>query len=73
MWREGVDWIHVAQVRDKEQSPSWQANRFSASQETPHFMEPLGSSPYSQQPATCLYPKPDRASLTPGSYKWSPS
>ena len=26
-------------------------------------MELEGSSPYSQEPATCLYPEPDRSSL----------
>jgi len=36
-----------------EQSPSG-ANRFSASEEIPpHFMEPNGSLPHSQVPATC--------------------
>ena len=25
---------------------------------SPHFMEPEGSLPYSQQPATCPYPEP---------------
>jgi hypothetical protein len=28
-------------------------------------MEPEGSSPYSQQPATCPYPEPDRSSHAP--------
>jgi hypothetical protein len=28
-------------------------------------MEPQGSSPYSQEPATCPYPEPDRSSLCP--------
>jgi hypothetical protein len=52
-------------------------------------MEPEGSSPYTQEPATCPYPEPDQSSLrptplsnirfniilpsTPGSSKWSPS
>jgi hypothetical protein len=27
-----------------------------------HFMEPEGSFPYSQEPSTCPYPKPDRSS-----------
>jgi hypothetical protein len=39
-----------------EQSPSWEANRFSASQEnSPHFMEPEGVLPHSQVPATRPY------------------
>ena len=42
-----------------ELSPSGEANRFSASQEIfPHFMEPDGSLPKSQVPATCPYPEP---------------
>ena len=28
----------------------------------PHFMGPEGLLPHSQQPATCLYPEPDRSS-----------
>jgi hypothetical protein len=39
-----------------EQSPSWEANGFSASQEiSPHFMEPQGSSPHSQVPHLSLF------------------
>jgi hypothetical protein len=42
-----------------EQSPSREANRFAASQKiSPHFMEPEGSLPHSQVPATPLYPEP---------------
>ena len=52
-----------------EQSPSWKANRFSGSQEiprnSPHFMEPEGSLPHSQVPATCPYPEPARSSPCP--------
>jgi hypothetical protein len=41
-----------------EQSRSWQANRCSASQEIHRiFMEPEGSLPYAQVPATCPYPE----------------
>jgi hypothetical protein len=40
-----------------EQIPSWEADRSSASQEiSPRFMEPEGSLPHSQEPATCPYP-----------------
>ena len=47
-----------------EQSPSWEADRFSASQEIPYnFMEPGGSLPCSQMPAT--YPYPDPAPSSP--------
>ena len=41
-----------------KQNPSWEANWFSASQE----MEPKGSLPHSQVPATCPYPEPDLSS-----------
>jgi hypothetical protein len=45
-----------------EQSPSSEANRFSASQEIPpHFIEPEGSLLQSQVLATCPYPKPARS------------
>ena len=41
-----------------EQSPSWEANWFSASQEIPRIcMESEGSLPHSQVPTTCLYPE----------------
>jgi hypothetical protein len=36
-----------------EQSPSWEANWFSASQEIQHFRESEGSLPHLQEPATC--------------------
>ena len=40
-----------------EQSPSWEADRPSASQEIPpHFIEPEDSLPHSQVPVTCPYP-----------------
>jgi hypothetical protein len=42
-----------------EHSPSWEANRFGASQEIPpDSMEPEGSLPHSQVPANCIYPEP---------------
>jgi hypothetical protein len=42
-----------------EQSSSWEANQFAASQEILRvFMEPEGSLPYSQAPATCPCPEP---------------
>jgi len=56
-----------------KQSPSWEANWFSASQEIPpHFMESEGSLPHSQEPATCLYPGPARSNPCPHIVK-SPS
>jgi hypothetical protein len=46
-----------------EQSSSWEANRHAASQEIPpHFIEPEGSLPHSQVPATCPYTEPARSS-----------
>jgi len=49
-----------------EQSPSWEANRFSASQRnSPNFMEPEGSLPHPQVSVTCPYREPDRSSLCP--------
>jgi hypothetical protein len=51
-----------------EQSPSWEAKTSSASQEIlPHLLEPEGSSPYSQEPATCPYPEADWSSTCPPS------
>ena len=38
---------------------------FSKSWNSPHFMEPESSSPHSQVPATCSYPKPARSSPYP--------
>jgi len=41
-----------------EQSPSWEANRFSASREIPRiFMETEGLLPRLEVPATCSYPE----------------
>jgi hypothetical protein len=45
-----------------QQGPSWEANWFAASQEIPRVMEPEGSSPHSQAPATYLYPEPAQSS-----------
>ena len=49
-----------------EQSPSWEANLFSASQEIPRILlEPKSLLPHSQVPATCPYPEPALSSLYP--------
>ena len=40
-----------------EQSRSWETNGSSASQKFTALMEPEGSLPHSQQPATYLYPE----------------
>ena len=46
-----------------EQSPSWEANKFSShSRNSPHCMEPESSLPQSQVPATC--PSPELSPLT---------
>ena len=46
--------------------PSWEANRFSVSQEIPHILwNPKGSLPHLQVPTTCLYPEPARSSPYP--------
>jgi len=43
-----------------QQSLFWESKRSAVSQEnSPHFMEPDGSLPHSQQPATCFYPRPN--------------
>jgi len=49
-----------------EQSPSWEANRFTASQEIPpHFMEPKRSLPHFHVPVACPYPEPARSNSYP--------
>ena len=48
------------------QSPSWEANRFSASQEIPRILwNPEGLLLHSQVPAICSYPEPARSSPYP--------
>jgi hypothetical protein len=50
--------IHGYKTNSMEQSPSWEANRSSATQEIPRVLwNPEGSIPHSQQPATCPYPE----------------
>jgi len=57
----------------KEQSPSWECNRFcSWSRNSPHFMESEGSLPHSQVSAICPYPGPVR-STTRGDASCFPS
>ena len=57
-----------------EQSPSWEANRVCIqSRNSPHFMEPEGSLPYSQAPATCPYPEPTLSILHPLTLPEDPS
>jgi len=50
-----------------KQSPSWAANRFSASKKKnpPHFREREGSIPHSQVSDNCPYPEPDQSSPCP--------
>jgi hypothetical protein len=53
------------------QSPTWEANRVSFSQDSLHFMKPDVSLPHSQVPANCPYPEPARSSLShPNSWKF---
>ena len=44
-----------------EQSPSWEGNKFLV-KKFPSFLEPVGSSPYSQVSATCPYTDPTPSS-----------
>jgi len=69
--RSGQDyqavWINRRNLRViaycMEQSPSWEANRFSANERnSPRFMEPEVSLPRLQVPATWPYPEPDQSS-----------
>jgi hypothetical protein len=65
-------WSDASTIRQKlylflfthsmEQSPSWETNRFSASQAIMRILwNPEGSLPHSQVPATCPYPQPARS------------
>ena len=49
---------HLCRFYSTEQTPSWRANNFSASQETPSFYGTRGLSPCLQNPATCLCHEP---------------
>ena len=61
--------VNYLLTHSTERSPSWEANRFSASQEIPHILwNPEGSLPHSQVPATCPYPEPARSSPYPTSH-----
>jgi hypothetical protein len=48
-----------------EQSPSWEAKSLSYSRNPPSFMEPQGSLPCSQKPATGPYPEADETNPHP--------
>jgi hypothetical protein len=49
-----------------EQSPSWEPNSFSASQDVPRIIiKPECSLPHSKVPATCPYPEPGLSSPYP--------
>jgi hypothetical protein len=51
--------------KSMEQSPSWEANRYSASQEISRlFTEPEGSLPSSQEPVTGFYSETDKSNPT---------
>ena len=54
-----------------EQSPPWEANRFSASQRnSPNSMEPEGSLPRLQESITCPYLEPDHPVHVPHPTSW---
>ena len=61
-------WIEVRIISylltySMEQRPSWKANWFlQLVKNFPAFLEPEGSSPYPQAPATCPYPEPTPSS-----------
>jgi hypothetical protein len=62
MYREGQARDVVDYASDLSNSiPSREANIFSDSQEVSRFMEPGGSLPYSQQPASAPCPEPDES------------
>jgi len=48
-----------------QQSPSWEAKKFSAGQEIPAFLKPEVSLPRLQAPATCPSPEPDEITPLP--------
>ena len=61
-----IDSLTYLLTNAMEQSPSWEANRFSASQEILLILwNPESSSPHLQVPATCPYPEPDQSSPCP--------
>jgi hypothetical protein len=51
-----------------EQSPSWEASWFWDSKNAMKFMEPEGSLPHIQDPATCPYLDPEPSSPCPSSH-----
>ena len=56
-------------MNSTEQSPSLRSQQFlNYSRNFPHFMEPEGSSPHSQVPATCPHPESDQSSPCPSSH-----
>jgi hypothetical protein len=76
--------VHYLLTYSTQHSPSWEANRFAATEEIPRiFMEPEISLPHSQVPATCLYTEPSQPYYflkiylniilpsSPGSSNWS--
>ena len=48
-----------------EQSPTWESTGFQLVKKFSAFLEPEGSLPHSQVPATCPYPEPTRFSPYP--------
>ena len=48
-----------------EQSPSWEANRYAASQQIPYVYGTRRFKPQAQVPATCPHPEPQQSSPRP--------
>jgi len=68
------NWNHHSLTHSMQQSPSWEANRFSGCQEIPqHLVEHKGSLPLSQEPSNCPYPEPALSSPYPHTSPTSPA
>ena len=59
---KGVDWIGLAQDKNKWQALVNTVMNLPVPRNSPHFMEPESSLPYSQAPATCPCPEPNPSS-----------
>jgi hypothetical protein len=66
-WRGGGGEIRITNTMEQRHY-SEASNTNSWSINYPPFMEPEGSLPCSQEPATCPYPEPNESSLHPKTY-----